>query len=252
MKKNIYNNISSAPTGKIWRDNSEPADKSSFEYKYNDESKYIRGNKNSDDLNFDKFILEEFPEYLAGWDFTITNTGLTCFYSNKTKTFIIYDMFESDDYELENIEPDISMMLEYTFIAQPLSVRKINFNKDNKFTAEKEYTHNNQYCAFYNCDAIENSNTLDSNLFFTSNEDISTSSTIYFQYKPVFVFRVYNSSGNLSSGNLSDVILNIDSNKTAVQKSTGIYYIDLTGRENINDKVSISINCDFNGYLEVI
>lgn len=214
-----------------------------FEYKFNDPEKYLR----ESDLTPFNEILKEFPERIAGWGTIMTNTGLVCFY--KDSVFVIYDMFDdSETGTLQSIKPDISMMLEYNFIDQPLNIRKINFT-DNKFIPDRSFV-NGSYYAFYNCDGIDGWNFDEDNFYFVkaSREDVTK---INFNYKPVFVFKIYNTDGSEKTGNLEIIV----AGKEAEPYENNIYFADLSDYDkNNSDKTKVSIqlsNCG-SGYLEVI
>ena len=267
MKKIVINKNYSYDTStpetiknsKIWRTNPNE-----FESKFNDPTQYIIGNKNeTDEFNFPIEILEEYPEYLAGWETTITNTGLVCFYdSSKAKdNFVIYDMFDDDINEdaekdgfLDNIKPDISMLKMYNMFDQPLSVRKINFT-DSKFTPERSYVYNNKWCGFFNCDGVNNNTTLNDNFFFEFEGDKPDVENIQFNYKPLFIFKIYNTDGSKKIS--SDLKILIDGKEAEADSEGGFYFIDLSNYKIENKsllplQISISLqDCD-NGYLEVI
>lgn len=240
MKKFIYTSELSVGD-KIWRGNAQPTDEKSFEFKYNDPTKYIIGSKvNKENFSFDTKLLEEFPEYNVGWETIITNTGLTCFYTENqdTNNFVIYDMFDKENIELSNIKPDISMLLQYNFVDQPLNVRKVFF-KEAVFVAEKFYKYNEQYFSFINADSAT-----------LTEGGINTFSNISYEYKPLFVFRVY----NFDSSPKENAIIKINGNIPATKHSNGIYFIDLSSTDpnDNNGLVSISLGNCGDGYLEVI
>lgn len=306
MKKAIYN-ITSAPTSKIWRNNTEPTGEltpaQEMETKFNDYSQYIIGDKNStDNFNFPTTILEEYPEYLAEWKTIITNIGLVCFvsgtytknedeydsetvyyyYEDETyKRFtgedfetgidyytfsgslVIYDMFDDDvtpdgpDTDLSflsDIKPDISMLKMYNMFEQPLSVRKINF-ANSEFTPERSYVYDNKWCGFFNCDGVNNNIRLNDNFFFEFEGDKPDIENIQFNYKPLFVFKIYNTDGSKKIS--SDLKILIDGKEAEADSERGFYFIDLSdykieNRSLLPLQISISLEDCGNGYLEVI
>lgn len=275
MKKNIYT-ITEAPTV-IWRNNSDPSGDiiktaaREMEKKFNKVDQYM----DKDNLKFPNEILEEFPEYLAGWTIIITNTGLVTFYnlSIESNNFVIYDMFDDDVTEdgedtdtsfLTDIDPDVSMLDNYNVFNQPLSVRKINFEVGNEFNryyfkGERSFKYNNKFYSFYNCDALDISNcnfNTEFN-FFESDSDIEKVSCIEFHYKPVFFFKVYDSNGNLFNETTIEIKINegTSTEKTAKLYENGKYFIDLSEYESFEDiKISLLYGNDRknSGYLEVI
>ena len=196
----------------------------------------------------------------------------------------------------EDIKPDISMLLEYNMFDQPVNVRKVHFT-NNEFTPERSYVYNNNWCGFFNCDGVNGNTTLNKNSFFSDYPEtsdisfqeektyyeyqegryINTSDTsfqeektyyeytaisvqiknIQFNYKPLFVFKLYDSDGSLkvdSDGVTDDKKIKINvNNLTAKKYEDGIYFIDLSSlNPEENGLISISLeNCD-DGYLEVI
>ena len=265
MKKRILNRTYTKGE-KIQRIN-----ESSFDSAYNNVNDYIY----SDDTNiiFDTNILNEFPEKLAGWNWVITNTGLTCFYNDSTQ--VIYDMFDDSEIgTLENIKPDISMMLKYNFIDQPLNVRKVNFecyndNNNVHFLPDLKYYYNNDYCVFLNCDEVqyyddesdkedEDGETISRDCILSNNSyfkryDESSIEKIYYNYKPVFVFRVYKTNGSSILSDTDEITITINGEADIVNHyKDNVYYADISDFKNINNKISISLTSNFNGFMEVI
>lgn len=212
------------------------------QYIYSDEEKNIIFNTN---------ILNEFPEKLANWKWVITNTGLVCFYNDSTQ--VIYDMFDDSEIgTLENIKPDISMMLQYNFINQPLNVRKVNF-KNGKFIPDLKYNYNNFWYYFLNCDGLYNNKkgtfrNINSNLYFEIGSEEIDIDKIYFDYKPIFAFKTYNSDGTPSVTNSIKI-----NELSAELYEDNIFFIDLSSLKNGEispEKILISVSGS--GFMEVI
>lgn len=285
MKKSIYTNLKREPKI-IWRNNTvlkiTPGktinemgwtDAQKLEYQFNNKDEYILGDIDyQTNFNFPVSILEEFPEYLAGWKTIITNTGLIAFQNkeytdegifNNTYSLVIYDMFDddvtpdgpdTDSSFLSDIKPDISMLKVYNMFDQPLSVRKINFT-NSEFTPERSYVYDNKWCGFFNCDGVNNNTTLNDNFFFEFESDKPDIENIQFSYKPLFVFKIYNTDGSKKIS--SDLKILIDGKKAEADSEGGFYFIDLSdykieNRSLLPLQISISLQDCGNGYLEVI
>lgn len=280
MKKKTYS-ITSEPT-KIWRDNIDlseivnEVDLKNKDFKNLDESQIferINNDKNKyiNDELYDKKILEEFPEYLAGWKTVITNTGLIAFYKIdkissslviESDNLVIYDLFEHDDTDLypvdsllKFIEPDISMLLDYNMFDQPLNVRRLNI-RDHSFIPENKYFYNGYEYVFINCDEIKGfsySNNCGKFKRNTRTTSLRPITSISFNYKPIFIFRLKDSSGNEYDLN-RPFTLKVNGKTVTAKKYVnrcGVYFIDLS-EEKTEHKLSISANIFKDGFIEVI
>lgn len=264
MKKEIFENVTSI-TGKIWRGNKEPTDKTTPEFKFNDSSKYIR--------NFSleqKDILSQFPECLAGYKPIATNTGLICFYKQNTDettyTLVIYDLLEEtklgeNNLTLTSISPDISPMLSYDHIKTPMNVRQLNFKEEKneegnsvaKFIADHKYTYNDNgneiTCCLYNCDKINNE-IANSNGYFKNIAD--SVPKVEFKYKPLFVIRAFNNDGSSYKQEIKYKFKNkeTEEEKNLINKGDGIYYADISNQSSTDYFTLIAPSGS--GYLEVL
>lgn len=250
MKKEIFKNVTSIPE-EIWRGNKkpneEPKDKTTLEYKeyiFNDSSKYIKI-FNDDQQK----ILNQFPEYLAHYIPIATNTGLMCFYNAETTTLVIYDLLEKEsNLQLSSILPDISPMLSYDHIKTPMNVRQLNFNtftinneKKSYFISEHSYIKDGETYYFYNCDKIGNKlPDLNNNNYFKEVTD--RVSEVEFEYKPLFVIRVFNSNGSRYTEEIEGL--------TKKENEAGIYYADISNQSSTDYFTLIAPSGS--GYLEVL
>ena len=77
-------------------------------------------------------------------------------------------------------------------------------------------------------------------------------SNIYFNYKPLFVIKVYDTNGNLTDSGIFSAYSNEKQLKIKKYKpQKGIYFIDLSG-ENIEYLLRINHSTLKSGFIEVI
>lgn len=225
---------------------------------FNDSSKYITEFPNDSPL-------KEFPEYLAGYTPLATNTGLMCFYRNLTTNtdgeliageLIIYDLLANDTTEISSINPDIMPILDYNHITNPLNVRHLNFSNGN-FKPEREYY--NEYQKRFiliDCDRIEGAENIDvDNGYFQYDSVTKTNPmSVEFDYKPVFVLRVFSNDGTIYTDDIDNFIsmekTKVREDSTEEKIKTGVYYRDCS---TIKDEyISISAPSSGSGYMEVL
>lgn len=213
---------------------------------FNNKDKYIIDFKNTD-------ILNQFPEYLASYVPFATNTGLLCFCkkvtdenNNSTNILVVYDLLANGDNNLADILPDINPMLSYNHIKTPMNVRQLNF-ENGIFKPEHSYSKNNDNYYFYNCDKIERigadekeySVEQDDNGYF---KNVNGTSTLQFEYKPIFVIRVFNSNGSKYTNEITGL--------TKKENKDGIYYADISNQSSASYFTLTAPSGS--GYLEVL
>lgn len=230
---------------------------------YSDIAKFIDFDNNQ--------YLEEFPEYFAGYTPFATNTGLMCFYKEPTTeeptpVLVVYDLTKVDTVEtnekeekkieLDSISPDISFFIDYNYISTPLNIRKINYNKNGNFIADRFYKDSNNTYSFFNCDKVGDKEPNDSGYFETKSE----ASSIIYYYKPILYIRAYNNNGTenttislkIQDKNMIQKTESINDNS---EKKTNIFYYDCSNFDigtNLELTLKLEENNNTGGYLEVM
>ena len=250
------------------------------EEKYNDPNKYIILSKSNTDIGEDlKKVLCEIPEFNAGEEATITNTGLIVFkdlvkdlVSEEDETitdtgFTIskpwaYSIVETTSMAWDDITPDFTSTSKlYTEFNNPLGVRKIYVNKSKKkLTGEVYYKYNNNGLPYYvfnmDCDLFfssENENGEDVNkIIFPEDDGVFKSKNymtniIGYEYKQSRIITFYNCSGSVNG----------ISQNYALKGENDSVYLDFTNEtDDIPDINELSFiffddNLGDNAYVEV-
>ena len=190
---------------------------------------------------FSKFsnILSDFPEYNASSYLTyITNIGIIAFekenLEENSNYVIVYDLLDKDNTELDSINPDNSILGEYTYINNPFNYRVINlqngsFVPDREIiSSESKYIRINADYIFIGDSAVHPSSETG---WFSLPSDAVISKVCYY-YKPAFRL-----SGNAIS----------ESSTITNYKNTDDFIISSS-----LDSGSFGWNCNnATGYLEV-